>query len=98
MSEGITKGIVKETRERYLQIGEAYYDCPLYTSDAADDLRCVDLGGRRFIKKKNKSANLENTFNLHSIHTQTPPAHIYRTITQRTLNHHTPHSPSTPPV
>ena len=25
--------------------------CLLYTSDAADDLRCVDLGGRRFIKK-----------------------------------------------
>src|SRR5665809_5429 len=28
-------------------------DCPLYTSDAADDLLCVDLGGRRIIKKKN---------------------------------------------
>ena len=28
--------------------------CLLYTSDAADDLLCVDLGGRRFIKKKNK--------------------------------------------
>ena len=26
--------------------------CLLYTSDAADDLLCVDLGGRRFIKKK----------------------------------------------
>src|SRR5450756_2373268 len=23
------------------------YDCLLYTSDAADDLLCVDLGGRR---------------------------------------------------
>ena len=31
-------------------------DCLLYTSDAADDLLCVDLGGRRIIKKKN--ANL----------------------------------------
>ena len=29
--------------------------CLLYTSDAADDLFCVDLGGRRIIKKKNKS-------------------------------------------
>src|SRR5450756_1486414 len=29
--------------------------CLLYTSDAADDLLCVDLGGRRIIKnKKNK--------------------------------------------
>ena len=28
--------------------------CLLYTSDAADDLLCVDLGGRRIIKKKNQ--------------------------------------------
>ena len=26
--------------------------CLLYTSDAADDPLCVDLGGRRLIKKK----------------------------------------------
>ena len=26
--------------------------CLLYTSDAADDLLCVDLGGRRILKKK----------------------------------------------
>ena len=26
--------------------------CLLYTSDAADDRLCVDLGGRRIIKKK----------------------------------------------
>eukprot|EP01017_Pseudomicrothorax_dubius_P013407 TRINITY_DN1588_c0_g2_i2.p1 TRINITY_DN1588_c0_g2~~TRINITY_DN1588_c0_g2_i2.p1 ORF type:complete len:379 (+),score=103.49 TRINITY_DN1588_c0_g2_i2:36-1172(+) len=30
------------------------YSCLLYTSDAADDLLCVDLGGRRIIKKKKK--------------------------------------------
>ena len=30
------------------------YDCLLYTSDAADDLTRVDLGGRRIIKKKKK--------------------------------------------
>ena len=29
--------------------------CLLYTSDAADDLLCVDLGGRRIIKKKRNS-------------------------------------------
>ena len=29
-----------------------YITCLLYTSDAADDLLCVDLGGRRIIKKK----------------------------------------------
>ena len=28
--------------------------CLLYTSDAADDLLCVDLGGRRILKKKTK--------------------------------------------
>ena len=27
-------------------------DCLLYTSDAGDDLLCVDLGGRRSTKKK----------------------------------------------
>ena len=29
--------------------------CLLYTSDAADDMQCVDLGGRRIIKKKASS-------------------------------------------
>src|SRR5450756_3259692 len=31
-----------------------FFVCLLYTSDAADDLLCVDLGGRRIIKKKKK--------------------------------------------
>ena len=31
----------------------SFWNCLLYTSDAADDLLCVDLGGRRIIKKKN---------------------------------------------
>eukprot|EP00831_Metopus_contortus_P007338 TRINITY_DN12807_c0_g1_i3.p1 TRINITY_DN12807_c0_g1~~TRINITY_DN12807_c0_g1_i3.p1 ORF type:complete len:143 (+),score=45.08 TRINITY_DN12807_c0_g1_i3:49-477(+) len=30
----------------------ALIPCLLYTSDAADDTPCVDLGGRRIIKKK----------------------------------------------
>ena len=38
------------------QQGEGHLDevgpCLLYTSDAADDLLCVDLGGRRITKKK----------------------------------------------
>src|SRR5450756_3260601 len=29
-----------------------YISCLLYTSDDADDLLCVDLGGRRIIKNK----------------------------------------------
>eukprot|EP00657_Telonema_sp_P-1_P005524 TRINITY_DN2294_c0_g1_i1.p1 TRINITY_DN2294_c0_g1~~TRINITY_DN2294_c0_g1_i1.p1 ORF type:complete len:127 (-),score=31.42 TRINITY_DN2294_c0_g1_i1:19-399(-) len=35
---------------------ESFINCLLYTSDAADDLLCVDLGGRRIIKKKKKAA------------------------------------------
>ena len=31
--------------------------CLLYTSDAADDTPCVDLGGRRIIKKMGKWRN-----------------------------------------
>ena len=30
---------------------EPQWGCLLYTSDAADDLRCVDLGGCRIVKK-----------------------------------------------
>src|SRR5680860_1556949 len=29
--------------------GDTFNSCLLYTSDAADDLLCVDLGGRRII-------------------------------------------------
>ena len=32
-----------------------FYICLLYTSDAADERSSVDLGGRRIIKKKNKT-------------------------------------------
>ena len=35
--------------------------CLLYTSDAADDLLCVDLGGRRIIKKKTKKNKTQTT-------------------------------------
>ena len=36
--------------------------CLLYTSDAADDLLCVDLGGRRIIKKKTDLTTLYHTY------------------------------------
>ena len=41
--------------------------CLLYTSDAADDLLCVDLGGRRIIKKKKKTkpSHIVKGFSLH---------------------------------
>ena len=44
--------------------------CLLYTSDAADDLLCVDLGGRRIIKKKN-SIETKSKRKLHNIRTYT---------------------------
>ena len=37
---------------RVVERGVESRSCLLYTSDAADDLLCVDLGGRRIIKKK----------------------------------------------
>ena len=33
------------------EVSVRVYSCLLYTSDAADDMQCVDLGGRRIIKK-----------------------------------------------
>ncbi len=51
-------GLVLEHQEADVHIasdltrGVSMQDLSLYTSDAADDLLCVDLGGRRIIKKK----------------------------------------------
>ena len=35
-------------------VGGVFTGCLLYTSDAADERSSVDLGGRRFLKKKKK--------------------------------------------
>eukprot|EP00825_Cyclidium_porcatum_P051623 TRINITY_DN9565_c0_g1_i1.p2 TRINITY_DN9565_c0_g1~~TRINITY_DN9565_c0_g1_i1.p2 ORF type:complete len:611 (-),score=69.03 TRINITY_DN9565_c0_g1_i1:8-1840(-) len=43
-------------------------DCLLYTSDAADDMQCVDLGGRRIIKKKKNIKTSEYAVNRHEEH------------------------------
>ena len=40
--------------------------CLLYTSDAADDLLCVDLGGRRIHKKKKQTKKKQHTHTLNS--------------------------------
>ena len=50
-------GEAKDEMKRAYRHIEALFEalseiCLLYTSDAADDLLCVDLGGRRIIKKK----------------------------------------------
>ena len=37
--------------------------CLLYTSDAADDMQCVDLGGRRIIKKDTTSSIIYHIIN-----------------------------------
>ena len=38
-------------------MSDPFQPCLLYTSDAADDLLCVDLGGRRIIKKNTYNSN-----------------------------------------
>src|SRR5665213_1662399 len=48
--------IAGQQRDRRIVVRDVFEDaynyiCLLYTSDAADDLLCVDLGGRRIIKK-----------------------------------------------
>eukprot|EP00658_Telonema_sp_P-2_P004220 TRINITY_DN11584_c0_g1_i5.p1 TRINITY_DN11584_c0_g1~~TRINITY_DN11584_c0_g1_i5.p1 ORF type:complete len:155 (+),score=40.88 TRINITY_DN11584_c0_g1_i5:117-581(+) len=49
------RDIFQDYFTRYDLRGDAvYYDCLLYTSDAADEEDSVDLGGRRIIKKKKK--------------------------------------------
>ena len=50
--------------------------CLLYTSDAADDLLCVDLGGRRILKK-NKTTQHTHTL----AHTTTYYTHTLITST-----------------
>ena len=45
------------------------HGCLLYTSDAADDLLCVDLGGRRIIKKKNKADKTHTSSKYTNDHT-----------------------------
>ena len=52
--------------DRLHQLATQLRGCLLYTSDAADDLLCVDLGGRRHIKKKKETTRP-------SIHLPTAP-------------------------
>ena len=46
----IGKKIIEEAGEVWIAAEYQSDACLLYTSDAADDLLCVDLGGRRIIK------------------------------------------------
>ncbi|WDT36754.1 hypothetical protein PVA38_10800 [Streptococcus pneumoniae D39] len=45
------------------------YSCLLYTSDAADEARSVDLGGRRIIKKKKNKEKSEHVVLRNIIYT-----------------------------
>ena len=40
-----------------------FISCLLYTSDAADEEDSVDIGGRRFIKKKKRRENRREQYN-----------------------------------
>jgi len=46
-----------------LESGDRVISCLLYTSDAADDMQCVDLGGRRIIKKKKITQSYDEDVN-----------------------------------
>ena len=63
------------------------YTCLLYTSDAADDLLCVDLGGRRINKKKNKK-NKNNNTKHDNQQTQNVQLHIKHITHNTTLSVH----------
>ena len=52
----VTFSGVFTTRKNDALVSHSGY-CLLYTSDAADDLLCVYLGGRCIFKKKNKTKN-----------------------------------------
>ena len=45
-------GISQYRLAKEIHVPARRINCLLYTSDAADDLLCVDLGGRRILKKK----------------------------------------------
>ena len=46
-------GDLDEIYSKYFEMaGEQYEGCLLYTSEAADELPCGELGGRRILKKK----------------------------------------------
>ena len=45
--------------------------CLLYTSDAADELLCVDLGARRIIKKKTSKSRTGLECNTHALRANT---------------------------
>ena len=59
--------------------------CLLYTSDAADDLLCVDLGGRRIIKKKTKVRTPTPTYRPPY---RSPPRLLTKTRASDTLHVH----------
>ena len=80
-------GFIEKLRQKYSDIAllrnEKFFQvfdfdegrpCLLYTSDAADDLLCVDLGGRRIIKKK--------TILPKTLHTNTIPIHTILILAQ----------------
>mgnify|MGYP002682458706 CR=1 FL=1 len=52
---GWLRAVKKDVEVAYQLVPKLKYlnlSCLLYTSDAADDLLCVDLGGRRILKTK----------------------------------------------
>ena len=78
LSAGVALRVLESTPEGHQTSPPPRYTCLLYTSDAADDLLCVDLGGRRSIKKK-KIKKTKTT------HTNTPSTHQSVTCIPNTI-------------
>ncbi|GAB5887227.1 hypothetical protein JMUB7556_28370 [Staphylococcus aureus] len=53
VSRGLGDVYKRQPRVYFIDIWALGKNCLLYTSDAADELDGVDLGGRRIIKKHN---------------------------------------------
>ena len=68
--KGMYKKIVKDKFPDTIKIDMGGH-CLLYTSDAADDLLCVDLGGRRIIKKKKASLINKQQMKIYTTSTRT---------------------------
>ena len=64
LNEWYAVDLVKNQRDQVV-------GCLLYTSDAADERSSVDLGGRRIIKKKNKTVCLGSHEQITTLNTCT---------------------------
>ena len=69
LADGVAAGMADLQARQVTQL-DRLAGCLLYTSDAADDLLCVDLGGRRIIKKKTNNKSRDSIYKPTSLSDQ----------------------------